>query len=154
MDPYTTRKLTNTNRNTDVNFLLVDCELYRHISLSLRPSLNNDENIQSISTEGITVKNNELKKKSKGTMIYYLYRGNYQWNEHVCKSICKSVSNKLWPGEWPSLVYSSSSISFATQHKPSILSQNQPLTINLATLILSLSAFLFWFNFFWILHIK
>jgi len=78
MDPYTTRKLTNTNRNTDVNFLLVDCELYRHISLSLRPSLNNDENIQSISTEGITVKNNELKKKSKGTMIYYLYRGNYQ----------------------------------------------------------------------------
>jgi hypothetical protein len=62
----TTKNLINTNGNTGKIFLLVDCdEFYRQTFSSLYPSVNTDENILSIYTEGIAVENEGIKKAKK-----------------------------------------------------------------------------------------
>jgi hypothetical protein len=53
----TTRKLINTNGNTNEMFMSLDCsEFYQHNILLLYPSANTDGTIPSIYTKGITMK--------------------------------------------------------------------------------------------------
>ena len=76
-------KFTDTNKNTNGNFLSEDCdELYQQNSLSLYLSVNTDENILLVYTEEFIEGKKEL-KKPKDTMTCYLYRQNCRWNEPV-----------------------------------------------------------------------
>jgi hypothetical protein len=62
----TTKKLTNTNRNTDGKIILVDYdEFYWQNSLSLYLSMNIKRNIILVYTKGITVGKERIKKKVK-----------------------------------------------------------------------------------------
>jgi len=61
----TTRKLINTNGNTNEIFMSLDCsEFNQHNILLLYPSVNTDGTIPSIYIKGITMKK-IIKKKQK-----------------------------------------------------------------------------------------
>jgi hypothetical protein len=63
MFTITTRKLVDTNRNTNKIFSLIDYnKFYQHNILSLYPSLKTDGTILSIYIKGITVKKEGIKK--------------------------------------------------------------------------------------------
>jgi hypothetical protein len=63
---HTTRKLTNTNRNTNGKIMVVDYdEFYRQNSLSLYLSMNIKRNILLVYTKEITVGKERIKKKSR-----------------------------------------------------------------------------------------
>jgi hypothetical protein len=66
--------LTDTNKNTNGNFLSEDCdELYQQNSPSLYLSVNTDENILLVYIEEFIEGKKEL-KKPKDTMTCYLYK--------------------------------------------------------------------------------
>jgi hypothetical protein len=146
----TTKKLANTNRNTNGKIMLLYYgEFYWQNSPSLYLSMNNKRNIILVYTKGITVRKERI-KKSRNVQWHVIFT--YKIIKEINPSINIFVILNLWPNKQPSSPIHPFllllPISVINKQHISYFIINQPSTTNPTTSTLSLSTSLFWFKFY------